>query len=317
VRLLALLSVVAPLSAAAAELRGRALVGDESEGNVGVILDALDGDTPPAAPAERRLDEVWLSFVPKVQVAPVGSTLRLDNHDDESHTVHGFFGRRTLFNLATVPRGQEQRVVLDRPGVVTVACDLHSYMRAYVLVTRSAFSAVSATDGTFAIEGVPPGRYRVRVWRPHDPGAVDGEPGAVFTEVDVGAAAPPLLLRLPPAPPDPMSHEMRQIVAHHDEHRPRPPAWLHAPTGEWPTRTGWVLFVSALGIVGGILLAIGNLRLAAQRGWSLGVAVVTNCGLAFLAGVMVVVGLHGAVATALGFGLFIGTVIFGAEERRG
>jgi hypothetical protein len=186
-------------------------------------------------------------------------------------------------------------------------------MRAWVLVTRSPFAAVSDRAGAFAVDGVPPGRYRVRAWRPHDPAPADEEPGAVVAELAVGVDAAPLELRLPRAPRDP-AEVPRWVLPAVERHAPRP-AWWSATRGSWPTGAEAVLVASALAMVAGLLGAIGNLRLAARRGWSRPVAVLIGCGLAFVAGALVAVGLHGSVAAALGFGLFIGTAIFAAAER--
>src|SRR5207247_1380967 len=60
--------------------------------------------------------------------------------------------------------------------------------------------------------------------------------------------------------------------------------------------------------------AVGRLRLAARRRWSKLASVLIGCALAFSAGILYLAGLHGAVATALGFGAFLGTVVFGAAD---
>src|SRR5436190_898457 len=122
---------------------------------------------PAPAPRTAHLDEVWLSFVPKVQVVAPGSTLVFRARDADSHTVHAWYGGQTLFNRASVPHGPEQEVVLGRPGVVAVTCDLHAEMRAWVLVSESPFAAIGDVDGTFTI-AAPPGRYRVQLWLPGD-----------------------------------------------------------------------------------------------------------------------------------------------------
>ncbi len=43
-------------------------------------------------------------------------------------------------------------------------CDVHGWMQAYVVVIPHPFAAVTGDDGSFRIEGVPPGRYKVRAW---------------------------------------------------------------------------------------------------------------------------------------------------------
>ena len=53
---------------------------------------------------------------------------------------------------------------LKRPGLVTVKCDVHSWMRAYVFVSPGPFATVTGPDGSFAIEGLPPGEHAVRIW---------------------------------------------------------------------------------------------------------------------------------------------------------
>src|SRR5581483_8432403 len=127
-----------------------------------ILLEA-PGRTP--APRTARVDEVWLSFVPKVQVVAPGSTLIFAARDADSHTVHGWYRGKTLFNKASVPNGPEQRVVLDGEGIVTFNCELHAQMRAWVVVSSAPFAAVSDAEGKWTVDA-PPGRYRVRVWQP-------------------------------------------------------------------------------------------------------------------------------------------------------
>jgi hypothetical protein len=83
----------------------------------------------------------------------------------------------------------------------------------------------------------------------------------------------------------------------------------------WPGGR-WVWFAAGLGVPFGILVSVAQLRHAARRGRSRLAGLLGGCGLAFGAGVLVAVGLHGAVATAIGFGAFIGTAIFGALDLR-
>jgi hypothetical protein len=245
-----------------------------------------------------------------VQVLPVGSTLVLTNGDDEAHTVHARRGHETLFNLATVPGGREQKIALDRPGLVTVTCDLHREMRAYVVVTDARASAVSTRSGTFTFTGVPPGRYRLRAWQI---GQESSNPGTLLDTVqlpDPGAtrwvlAPPPRAVDATPAV------EPAAPAARHEGARARP--WLFSIHAGWPTGP-WVHVLSGLGIVAGIFGAVGILRLGARRRWTKATAVLTGCALAFACGLTVLVGLHGAIATALGFGVFIGIAIFGARD---
>ena len=48
--------------------------------------------------------------------------------------------------------------------LIPVKCNMHSWMTAYIGVLPHPFYAVSATDGTFTIKGLPPGEYEVEAW---------------------------------------------------------------------------------------------------------------------------------------------------------
>jgi plastocyanin len=317
-RIIGLFVLLAAAPAAALPVEGRVM--DDHRGPAWRVAVLLVGDAPAALPRVARLDETWSSFAPKMQVVPVGSTLALGNHDDHAHTVHGFRGRATLFHFATTPDGLEQKVRLDRPGIVRIGCAMHADMHATVVVARTPYSAVSDEEGRITFADVPPGRYRVLAVPvaagadPADPG--DEEPGIELTRVAIAPDMAPLALRLPP-PPE------RAVIEPAPVHyvAPAPPAglpsWLtdlgRAAT-PWP-RGGWVYPLSALAIAAGLAIAFALARRGARAGWSKFSVIAAGCGLSLVAGILFVLGLHAAIATALGFGLFIGTALFAADEE--
>lgn len=302
VRALAMIALLVPLGARAGEVRGQVTAGGRPAWRAAVLIEAPGAEAPPQ---KVRLDEAWLSFVPKVQVVPVGSQVVFGNHDDASHTVHAWRGRRTLFELATAPGGREQAVALERPGAVVVTCDMHEEMRGLLVVTRARYFALTDEEGRFRIDGVPDGKWAVRVVLADAEGGDDDEPGVRAGEAAVPgpelalavAASPVAAARGPSRPPP---------------GRDRTPASFENIAG-WP-RGAWVYPASALALVLGLLAAVGNLKAQARVGASKLAAVAAGCGLAALGGATVIVGLHAAVATALGFGLFVGTAVFGAAE---
>jgi plastocyanin len=106
------------------------------------------------------LDNVECRFEPEVQVIREG---RLDviNKDPVLHNTHGYYGKRTAFNLALPNEGQTIPVDLPREGTVRVDCDAHGWMEGWVYVVDNPYYAVTGPDGKFKITDVPPGEYKL------------------------------------------------------------------------------------------------------------------------------------------------------------
>jgi hypothetical protein len=97
-------------------------------------------------------------------VLPVlrGSTVRFPNEDPVFHNVFSL-SRVRSFDLGRYPKGASKSVRFERAGIVQVFCHIHTDMSAVVLVLENPFFTVPAR-GHYAIEGVPPGDYRVVAW---------------------------------------------------------------------------------------------------------------------------------------------------------
>lgn len=103
-------------------------------------------------------------FVPRVQIARPGDEIAVTSEDNTLHTTHAYAaGERSLFNVAIPMPGLTVTRPLATEGVVRLACDTHTWMRGYVVTGRDR-AVVTAADGTFQIQGVPPGTYEIRVW---------------------------------------------------------------------------------------------------------------------------------------------------------
>jgi plastocyanin len=112
----------------------------------------------PAEAEEPVLDNKDCRFQPHVQMIPAG-TLGVHNSDPMLHNTHGFYGRRTAFNIALPNQGQTIDVDLERTGQVRIECDAHGWMLGWVYVVDNPYYAVTGEDGTFAITDVPTGEY--------------------------------------------------------------------------------------------------------------------------------------------------------------
>ena len=127
-------------------------------------------ENPPAGakwPAELpkiEMDQKGCVFVPRVAVVPVGGTVDFLNSDRLLHNLHSLSKDNPSFNR-TQPRGRTVPITFSRPELVTITCDLHSWMKSWVVVAEHPYYAVTDAAGGFRIADVPPGRYRLRMWQ--------------------------------------------------------------------------------------------------------------------------------------------------------
>jgi hypothetical protein len=131
--------------------------------NVIVVLRPTDRHAR-AQPLSIILDNRNCAFTPHVQVATVGSELRLKNSDPILHAVHARLGQETLFNVG-LPRWRQVTKTLTRNGMVRINCDvLHTWMSAVIVVTESPHYAVTDQQGRFIIGRLPTGEYEMETW---------------------------------------------------------------------------------------------------------------------------------------------------------
>jgi len=133
----------------------------------GAVLTAepQSGKWSPAAPQKLVMDQIDLTFVPDVMVIPVGSSVSFPNSDQVSHQVYSFSPARR-FQLPLYRGKPHAPVVFDQAGVVTLGCNIHDNMVAYIVVTPAPFYGRTDEHGAWIIPNVPEGAYRIRVWHP-------------------------------------------------------------------------------------------------------------------------------------------------------
>jgi len=124
------------------------------------LVDVAKGKAWPAAGKTPELDNIKCEFVPHVQVMRAGK-LDVVNKDPVLHNSHGYYGKRTAFNMAQPNEGQVIPADLPRAGIVRVDCDVHGWMEGWVYVVDNPYYALTDADGKFKITDVPPGTYKL------------------------------------------------------------------------------------------------------------------------------------------------------------
>ena len=130
------------------------------------LKDVAAGKPWPAMSGGGRpvLDQVKCRFEPHVQVARRGK-IDIVNSDPVLHNTHGYYGKRTAFNVALPIQGGKVTKLLRSAGEVRIDCDAHGWMLAWIYVVDNPYFAQTGEDGTFTIADVPPGEYTLAVWQ--------------------------------------------------------------------------------------------------------------------------------------------------------
>lgn len=130
------------------------------------VVVALTGVPAEAAAARRPgrlvIDNRGCRFDPHVAVAMPGDTIVARNSDPTLHTTHFYGALRG--NLSLPRQGMEVRRLAQRPGAISILCDVHGWMKAYILVHDHPFHDVTDETGAFRIEAVPAGDYTLDAW---------------------------------------------------------------------------------------------------------------------------------------------------------
>ncbi len=126
-------------------------------------LDRPAAVTPPAEPAVIVQDKE--EFRPYVTAIVTGTRIRFPNQDKVQHHVFSLSKAKT-FDIPLYRGEPKEAVLFDQPGIVSLGCDIHDWMSAYVIVLATPYFTKTADDGIAALANLPAGRYRLEVWHP-------------------------------------------------------------------------------------------------------------------------------------------------------
>jgi plastocyanin len=132
------------------------------------LPDAPSSGRAPATPA--TMDQRRFIFEPQVLAVRAGQIVRFTNSDPANHNVRSQDpnpANTFAFTTAGTEAGDTHRFASMPAGrPLQLSCDYHPWMVAWIYVFDHDRFAVTAADGRYRIDNVPPGRYRIAVRQP-------------------------------------------------------------------------------------------------------------------------------------------------------
>jgi len=119
-----------------------------------------------AMPVEPKiLDQHHCRYTPRVIGIQVGQTLKILNSDPTFHNVHASARKNKAFNLGMSKVEKVKTRTFDQTEVmISLRCNVHPWMSAYVGVVDHPFYRVTDLTGSFKLQAMPAGEYVIAAW---------------------------------------------------------------------------------------------------------------------------------------------------------
>jgi len=137
---------------------------------------ALSNSKPEPAIIEQKNK----TFIPLVTVVQTGALISFPNNDTVKHQAYSFSPAKT-FELKLYSGKPTAPLLFDKAGTITVGCNIHDQMLAYIQVVNTPFFAKTDTHGNATLPVLPAGKYTLKVW--HYLQAPGSEPQAQALQV--------------------------------------------------------------------------------------------------------------------------------------
>lgn len=161
---------------AASGARGASIEVRARDANGLPVADAAVYAIASAGPTETRsaratLEQADREFVPYVSVIQQGTTVTFPNRDPILHHVYSFSPAKA-FEIKLYTGTSPSEILFDKGGVVTLGCNIHDWMIAYIVVVPTPHFGRTDAAGVARLRDLPAGSYEVRAWHPQQRAAL-------------------------------------------------------------------------------------------------------------------------------------------------
>jgi len=135
--------------------------------DVVVYLDKVkQGKAFNAEEKEAKILQKGCQFRPFIQIMQNDNNAAIINEDPVLHNIHTYEiigkAKKTVMNISQPDAGTiNKKIELKRGVAMKIECDAHDFMHGFVFVAKNPYYALVADDGSYKIDNIPPGKYKV------------------------------------------------------------------------------------------------------------------------------------------------------------
>jgi len=117
-------------------------------------------------PAETvKINQTGCMFEPHVVAVLVNQRIEIANADPSNHNIHVMAEANPAWNVTQTPQAPPKVAQFAKPEIgLVLMCNIHPWMRVYANVLSNPYYAITGPDGSFTIQGLPPGSYILEAW---------------------------------------------------------------------------------------------------------------------------------------------------------
>jgi Carboxypeptidase regulatory-like domain len=133
------------------------------------ISEGLSGaEASQAPPQEPVFDQKNCMYTPHVLAMDVNQKFKVATSDQTTHNIHPLpnaLAGNIPWNKSQPPGAPPIETSWKTQEVaISVKCNIHPWMHGYFAVLQTPHHALSKDDGSFTLEGLPPGKYTLTAW---------------------------------------------------------------------------------------------------------------------------------------------------------
>jgi plastocyanin len=118
----------------------------------------------PKSGAVAQMAQKNMLFAPDLIAVHIGGAVEFPNRDETYHNVFSY-SKAKRFDLGRYRKDEKPgTVVFDKPGVVTVHCEIHDRMRGTVLILETPYFQKTDSAGHYRLDHLPVGHFTVKAW---------------------------------------------------------------------------------------------------------------------------------------------------------